>query len=740
MKVAIRERDIQTGGIASRTDFTIKAGAHIMAVLSGLYKNPIDAMVREYLTNMFDAVQALLRVHPDAEVIPSVLTLPSALAQELVFADNGIGMSCETVMEVYSQYGNSTKNDSNLEVGGFGLGSKTAFCYNDGSTWTIESRFDGMKHVFMACIGETGIPQLAHVGSSKTDEHSGVTIRIPIRRQDITECYEAANRYVPYFTHPLEIAGDRKVKGAVQYSIRGKTWGIRAAEKDERGYGYSRNHEWRVIMGNVPYDINWYDLKLVNSHSEFYQNNFDLYVPIGSVDIVPSRDSLKMTDRTRKAIQDAMKGVVAEIGTLLNTKIATAKSEWEALLTFAALDDIKGAKEVVTQLKWKGRVLDTQKGITRKLSELRALDPHVSVRRYGVVDTDKSTIDVTELTKATDELSLRTDERTWLIVEDTPKGIQKVKALLYEKLVNKTSAGRTARYGHKIGHALVVKTSLSQAELSTLFGGYPTDKILTASALRGGKLPSSMKSSVDTIYRWNGRAWDARVNIPDVAGTKYFYCVLEKGVTGRYVWENVKGNYSPADTTEAMVRFAGELGITGVGRGTLYGVKKDEVSKIDTTRFTDLYEAVQTKILENVKQNLRVWAVWAVNENKNGLSAPSDENTIRMIFALKTPTTDPLFAQTFTTLAEREKVRQSGIVRLARDKTFYTADTQKQLQTLIAGEVVETPSKLIEQIYTKYPLFGMIIRLMSNGGYNYRPEEQIRTHKKVLLDFLDNPR
>lgn len=59
---------------------------------------------------------------------------PTSLAQYLEFKDFGIGMSEDTIMTVFTQYGNSTKNDSNDEVGGFGIGSKTAFCYNEGSS------------------------------------------------------------------------------------------------------------------------------------------------------------------------------------------------------------------------------------------------------------------------------------------------------------------------------------------------------------------------------------------------------------------------------------------------------------------------------------------------------------------------------------------------------------------------------------------------------------------------------
>jgi hypothetical protein len=732
MKIDTPTRDIQSGGLVERKNFTVNAGAHIMAVLSGLYKDPVDAMVREYLTNMYDAVAALKRAKGDAvEILPAVLSLPTSLNPELIFRDFGVGMSCDTVMNVYSQYGNSTKNGANDEVGGFGLGSKTAFCYNNGSTWTIESRFEGMKHVFMASIGESGIPFLAHVSSAATTDHSGVTIRIPIRREHITDCYRAAQKYIPYFTLPLNVEGDEraaKMAKTVEYVVRGKSWGIRKEN-------YNHNPLWRVVMGNVPYDINWYDLRVVGSNSSFYQNQIDLFVPIGSVDIVPSRDALKMTDRTKAAVQTAIGEVISELQVMLSTQIQSAPSYWDALIAFTNLDTIRGARDMIKSVKWQGREVDTTKGVIATMADLRKVDPAAVVTQYGVTDTERSGIVATLYEKDKDELRLR-PKHTWLMIEDVTKGIARVKSHLYTNLVRHTTDSlgkhRTARYGHTIGHALVVRTTATTKQLSDLFGGYPESKMIRLSDLAVEKIPASIKSTVDTIYRWNGSSWDARANIPT---NKKYYLILEKGQNSRYVWRGAKGTWNASHSTRGLLDYASALGIRA-DRGDLYGVKADEVSKLDPKMFTDLYEAVQVAAIKDATKNTRSWAV-----RPTLATAVWNENTLRLMFTMLGTPAGAEFAALRDVLIERESVRTDVDGQRRENTSYLSSDTVKAIAGMLSKETVKDPRILVTQIVKKYPVTAFLVDVLSQKGeQGYLVIDVLKRHTAAALDFWMNPR
>ena len=59
MKIHTEHRNVVGTGMRGNKEFTVKVGPRIMQILSGLYTNPVDAIVREYLTNMYDAVVAL---------------------------------------------------------------------------------------------------------------------------------------------------------------------------------------------------------------------------------------------------------------------------------------------------------------------------------------------------------------------------------------------------------------------------------------------------------------------------------------------------------------------------------------------------------------------------------------------------------------------------------------------------------------------------------------------------------
>ena len=172
MRIEANQKNVSATGILASKEATVQMGPQLMKMLSGLYANPIDAVVREYLTNMWDAVAALRAINPTAKIPACVLHVPNALSTELVFEDFGIGMSFDTLWNTFTTYNKSTKNGSNNEVGGFGIGCKTAFCYNDRAAWTIESRYEGQKHILMACVGENSMPTYFHVSSTPTKEHS----------------------------------------------------------------------------------------------------------------------------------------------------------------------------------------------------------------------------------------------------------------------------------------------------------------------------------------------------------------------------------------------------------------------------------------------------------------------------------------------------------------------------------------------------------------------------------------
>jgi hypothetical protein len=717
MQIQTRRDNVAVTGMQNQRAFTVKAGAHIMAVLSGLYKDPVDAMVREYLTNMFDAYVALKRVNPSAQTITPVLHVPSKLDSTLSFTDYGIGMTLEQVWNVYATYGETTKGNNNDEVGGFGLGSKTAFCYNGGANWMIESRRDGVKNVFAAFIGEDGVPNLSHVSSEPTAEHSGMTISIPIRREDSGLVTEAVGKYAPYFPMPLKVTGIDYTPKAPAYFIRGTTYGISASS----GYGTNTT---RVIMGNVPYMVDTQYLSIPNGEKEtrfIRANRIDLFVNIGAVDIVPSRDSLKYTPRTVDTLQKALNAMITDLPSEVGKMVQKCSTEWEAVEQLQTLDTIQ-ARSIVPVMHWNGKEISSRY-VTRTPPGLQKLDPTAEVWQYAVTDSHSSKIESSNPV----ELKVTPDAThpTWVIIDDMAKGgALTARAVVYARCVNRHGA-RAAKYGHTPGHAYLIKSRLTKANLSAFFGGMPVDKIFTVSELKGTvAVPTSLKVTKDTIYRWSGSSWQARVNVPNGTDTYYYLPLVKDGA--RYSYETTR--WSQKDTLERMVSIAQGLKIDA---NILYGMKQDDTPNLPAN-WINLDKAVRDALNTLAQSAVSTVALARMNLPE-GIS-----HLVDLLTEAGVTTADPMFVQLVADMQKHKNARQSDAYNtLTNAERYVSAFTPAYNKQLLAVVVPDFETQ-VTAIFQKYPML-KVVHNVTNGaryGYGIRQDKVFTTHKKALLDYF----
>lgn len=88
-----------------------------MDVLAKLYDNPVEAAIREYVSNAYDAnVEA-------GSTEPVHLHVPTEDEPYLEVSDTGNGLDYLGIVSVFANFGTSTKRDSNEFIGGFGIGS-----------------------------------------------------------------------------------------------------------------------------------------------------------------------------------------------------------------------------------------------------------------------------------------------------------------------------------------------------------------------------------------------------------------------------------------------------------------------------------------------------------------------------------------------------------------------------------------------------------------------------------------
>lgn len=113
--------------LTSTYDVKLDASASqlIMDVLAKLYDNPVEAAIREYVSNAYDAnIEA-------GSTEPVHLHVPTEDEPYLEVSDTGSGLDYLGIVSVFANFGTSTKRDSNEFIGGFGIGSKSGLAISD---------------------------------------------------------------------------------------------------------------------------------------------------------------------------------------------------------------------------------------------------------------------------------------------------------------------------------------------------------------------------------------------------------------------------------------------------------------------------------------------------------------------------------------------------------------------------------------------------------------------------------
>lgn len=294
--------DIQAQSTAAlRID--ARAMVHVMKVLTDLYKDPEMAVLREYSTNALDA-------HIEAGVKrPIEVTLPSALSQFLYVRDYGVGLSLNDIHEVFSQYGASTKRETNEQTGMLGLGCKSGLTYS--AQFTLTSIKDGVKvSVIVSRDDEVG-GSMRVVDTQTTDEPNGTNIAIPAKRD--SDFVSRAQRLFRYWPE-----GTVLVNGEEPARIEGKPVTENILAHIGMGYGQPSY----FVMGNVPYPV----------HIDFPgHTTITHFVEMGAIDFTPSREELHMTDRTKAYVESVKREYLARVAAEAQAEVNRAGSPWDAM-------------------------------------------------------------------------------------------------------------------------------------------------------------------------------------------------------------------------------------------------------------------------------------------------------------------------------------------------------------------------------------------------------------------------
>lgn len=285
------ERDIQVVGTVVEGTMGFDDDPESQAIMFNvlrktMYADPIGSVLREYMANARDE-------HKKFGVQrPFEITFPTQFQPELRIRDFAGGLEKDGILHFFGKFGASDKRKVKNLVGHYGLGCKSGHAYGD--SYTITGYKDGRFCIVNFYIDQSEVGKYAVLGEGETDEPNGILVTVPVLTQDINRFVSKGLAAMTYFKQKPVIKGlsyepTFDTKRAV---IEGDDWrfngsGSPVVVMGEIGYPVPSNS-----MGEIPA----WERKLLN-------NDIEIYVEIGEVEVTSSRESLQMSPKTIAAIR-----------------------------------------------------------------------------------------------------------------------------------------------------------------------------------------------------------------------------------------------------------------------------------------------------------------------------------------------------------------------------------------------------------------------------------------------------
>lgn len=256
MRIQNQTGVLERSNVESEFEFKIADTSHVFNLISsGLYENPLYAIVRETLTNAFDAM-----VDVGRQDTPIQITLPSKLNTDLVIRDTGPGIPHAKMQEVYCTVGNSTKHESENTTGALGLGCKSPLAYRDQFAVTC---FDGQEaRHYSIGWNEQRRPVCVLLATVPSDDPQGLEFRIAIKPDDHAKVQGYVGMALEHINHPCaEQVALPLVNGEVpeiEHSWKEMTrYGTHVAAVPGAAVShYGHGNPRRTYMGGIRYDGN----------------------------------------------------------------------------------------------------------------------------------------------------------------------------------------------------------------------------------------------------------------------------------------------------------------------------------------------------------------------------------------------------------------------------------------------------------------------------------------------------
>jgi len=266
-------------------------------LLQSPYRDPISSLIREYVSNCFDS-------HIEAGVSTPVYVAMDEDQSGTFWLceDFGVGISPERAKNIFMKYLSSTKEETNEQIGAFGMGSKSGLGYTD--VVHIRTRFDGTEYQYM--LHKTSdAPTLSLVSTCETDKRNGTQIKIYLK-----DSYDEKNSFKA--KTQVQLAYFDNIVYGKQLDHLNKDFII----YDQDTFVYNPNsqrNQAHILIGNVVYPINWETV----GESRLKDIPIGLKFSIGELPVIFTREDIRYSDAALKLIKDRMLEAELEIANLV---------------------------------------------------------------------------------------------------------------------------------------------------------------------------------------------------------------------------------------------------------------------------------------------------------------------------------------------------------------------------------------------------------------------------------------
>lgn len=342
----------KSGNVSNEVIFKIKSSRKSFQILSDLYSDKPLAIVRELGCNAMDS-----HVMAGKSDLPFHIHLPNVLEPWLVIQDYGTGISNENIYNIYTTYFESTKTNTNDQIGCLGLGSKSPFCYSD--SFTITSVYEGVERIYNAFINENGTPSIILISTSNADKFNGISIQIPIKPADFNTFAYAVESAFRFTKIKPVVTGGVINWDTDKVIFIGNQWSA-----------YENTRDICAVMGGVSYPIDRSKL----GYYRYYASGVVLYFDIGELEVTPSRESLSYTDSTIATLKNRYDKFVEEFKNNSIDQVTKCGTLHEALKSVYMLRDtfVSMFNNSNNKFVWNGIDISDPNSYVRKIA------PHTS--------------------------------------------------------------------------------------------------------------------------------------------------------------------------------------------------------------------------------------------------------------------------------------------------------------------------------------------------------------------------